>query len=65
MPVQKQPYRIMYEVENHKYFKICNSKLETMRFVKTKIELSKRITITRVVSIWSDKQQVNINRKSK
>ena len=55
----------MYEVEKHKYFKMCNSKLETMRFVKTKMESSRRITITRVVSVWSNKQQENIKRKSK
>ena len=54
----------MCEIEKHKFFKICNSKLETIRYVKTKMESSRRITITRVVSIYINKQK-NIEKVNK
>lgn len=62
MPIQNQPYRIMYETEGHKYFKICTSNLETMRFVKSKLGNSKRITISRVISVWINKHK-NIEKR--
>jgi len=63
MPIQKQPYKVQYKIKETKHVKTLNTKLETLRFIKTLFETSNRIVITRVKSVWKSTQHKNIEKR--
>jgi len=63
MPIQKQPYKVQYETGEARHVKTFNTKLETLRFIKTILETSNRVIITRVKSVWKNTQHKNIEKR--